>query len=149
MEEDNDLLSNPNLYGHGCVLSAHGRGFEPKLFLDQTILPPDVFAGFGKLGFPEQFKEQVIEKEGPDGAALFEAKILALKLSNSGVNRVQHKDAIAFLSRYRDEILRLAQFPHVEQVNLRCIAAHGESFEERHPDELVALAAACGLTSLM
>ena len=149
MEEDDNLMENPKLYGHGCVLSAHGRGFEPKSFLSRTILPPDVILGFGKLGLPEELKKQVIKKEGAEGAMLFEARILALKLSESGVQAVQHEEAIAFLSRFRDEILRLSRFPNVEQVNLRFAAAAGEPVVERPPDKLLELGAECGLTALM
>jgi hypothetical protein len=149
MREDADLMNNPNLYGHGCPLSAQGRGFEPELFLEETILPPETITGFGKLGLPEGLKKKVAEKDGIEAAALFEAKILALRASSSGVYAVQFEEAIEFLRRYRDEILRLSQFQNVERVNLRCVPANGESFVESSPDELMELALACGPTSLM
>jgi hypothetical protein len=147
--QESDLLNNPALYGHGCVLSAFGNGFDAELFLSQTVFPPEVVLAYGKLGFPEQFKQQVIETEGAELAGLFEATILVLKLSQSGVNAVQYEEAAAFLEQYRGEILRLSRFPKVEQVNLRCAAANSESAEAPHPDKLLELAAECGLTGLM
>ena len=148
--EETDLMINPNLFGHGCVLAALGRGFEPKLFLARSIFPPAAVLGFGKMGLPAELRNKSAEKLGEEAvAAFFDAKYLALEISKSGVNAVQHKAAVEFLSRYREEILRLSQFAGVEQVNLRCVAAPGEPFESHLPDALIELGAACGLTMLM
>jgi hypothetical protein len=146
--EDDNLINNPNLYGAGCLLSAHGRGFEPALFLQDAALPSESVIAYGKLGFPEEFRNQAAAKGGEDSAAFFDAKILALKLSASGVHLEQQRAAIDFLRRYGDEISRLSQFPGVEQVNLRFVA-EGEDFSESYPDELFILAGECGLTSIM
>ncbi len=146
--EDNNLISNPNFCGHGCSLSAHGIDFEPELFLSQTTLAPDVILAYGKLGMPEELRSKVAEKDF-EGTVLFDATVLIINISDSGVNKIQYTEAILFLKQYRDEVLRLSNFPNVEQVNLSCIAANGEICEESYPDELLELAGECGLTCLM
>ena len=146
--EEIDLMSKPKLFGHGCILSALGAGFEPRLFLERSIFPPEIVLGCGKMGMPGSLRSETAEKVGEEAAAFFDAKYLALKVSDSGDNAIQYAAAIEFLKRYREEILRLSRFPNVEQVNLRCAAA-GAAFARSLPAELVELAAACGLTTIM
>ena len=147
MEESN-LMNNPKLYGPCCALSAHGIGFDAELFLSRTTFAADLILGYGKLGMPEQLKIQIAEKEGEEAARLFDATILVLRVSSSGISKIQHDEAIQFLTKYGDEVLRLSKFPNVEQLNLRSTLTQGESFEP-HPEDLVQLAVKCGITSLM
>ena len=148
--EEIDLMNNPKLFGHGCVLSAFGRGFEPNLFLRQTTFPPAAVLGFGNIGLPAEIIRQTSEKLGDETAAeLVDVKYLALEISRSSDGEAQHAAAVEFLSRYCEEILRLSQFPNVEQVNLRCTLPQGESVEDHQYDELLELGDVCGLTGLM
>jgi hypothetical protein len=148
--EETDLMNNPKLFGHGCVLSAFGKGFEPKLFLEQTTFPPAVIAGFGGIGMPAEAIRQAAEKLDKETVAqFFEAKYLALKISGSESGAAQHAAAAEFLRRHRAEVLRLSQFPNVEQVNLRCALPPGAALDNRQYEELIELAETCGLTGIM
>jgi hypothetical protein len=144
--EDNCLMNNPNIYGYGCSISANGIGFEPELFLSQTIFPPDVITAYGKLGMPEGLKGKVGEEDLLLYETLYKSTFLILKVSKSGINAIQHKEAILFLKQYRNEISRLSKFPRIEQINLRCVVADGELYEEEHPYELLILARDCGIS---
>lgn len=149
--EETDLMNNPNLFGHGCILSAFGKGFEPKLFLQRTTFPLDAVSGFGNIGLPAEIISRTAEKLGAETAAeLVGVKYLALEISKSGTLAVHHAAASEFLRRHREEILRLSQFSNVEQVNLRCVPAReGESLADYQYDELLELAEMCGLTGVM
>ncbi len=137
--------NNPNLFGHGCVLSAYGIGFEPTLFLSEMSFDPELILYKGKMGF--RTFEWVGEVR-PRTKEIFEYTHLILNVSKSGVNATQHTEAILFLKQYQNEILRLSKFPNVEHLGLHCRLTKGESFED-YPDKLIDLADDCGITHLM
>ncbi len=137
--------NNPNLFGHGCVLSAYGIGFEPTLFLSEMSFDPELILYKGKMGF--RTFEWVGEVR-PRTKEIFEYTHLILNVSKSGVSATQHTEAILFLKQYQSEILRLSKFPNVEHLGLHCRLTKGESFED-YPDKLIDLAKDCGLTHLM
>jgi hypothetical protein len=137
--------NNPNLFGHGCVLSAYGIGFEPTSFLSETSFDPELILYKGKMGF------RTFEWVGdvrPRTKEIFEYTHLILNVSKSGVNPTQHTEAMLFLKQYEIEILRLSKFPNVEHLALHCGLTKGESFED-YPDKLIDLADDCGITHLM
>ena len=146
--DGNDFFNNPKLFGPKCVINALGVEFDPEAFLSQTSFDPEVILWFGKMGMPEQVKIDVAEKVEAEAAKLIDARYLVLLVSDSVVHSTQHEQAIRFLRHHRKEIIRLAEFPNVEQVNLRCMPAEGEPIEQ-HPEELLNLAYECGLTFLM
>lgn len=142
-------INTPDIRTYGCALSAIGIGFEPESFLKETIFPPELVIFKGNLGFPKNFKDnRVSESESHSLKMLSEATFLTLKVSESGISATQHKEAILFLEKYRNEVLRLSKFLNVQQINLRCKLDKNEQFEE-YPDELLKLGAACRLSCLM
>ena len=145
MMEEIHWSNNPNLFGHGCVLSAYGIGFEPALFLSETSLDPELILYKGKMGF--RTFEWVGEVR-PRTKEIFEYTHLILNVSKSGVSATQHTEAILFLKQYQNEILRLSKFPNVEHLGLHCRLTKGESFED-YPYKLIHLADDCGITHLM
>ncbi len=145
--QDDSWLYNPNLYGPGCSLQADGIGFEPEVFLQRTTFDPNLILFHGKLGFPEEFKNKVAEVE-PEGSQIFETTFLLLRVSTSESRAIQFKEAVLFLERYRDEILRLSKFSQVENLVLRFMSEDGESFENPS-EEFMNLAFSVGVSAIM
>lgn len=142
--EENSWLRNPDLYSPGCALSAYGIGFEPELFLEKTTFDPKLIVFKGSLGF-KTFKW--VGEVRPRTKVIYEYKRLILKVSKSEASTPQIEEAMLFLKQYRDEILRLSEFPNVEHVLLtRGLAKHEP--REKLSDEFMELAFSVGINVL-
>jgi hypothetical protein len=143
--EENNWLNNPDLYAPGCILSAYGINFEPILFLEKSTFDPKLIIFKGSMGF--RTFEWVGEVR-PRTKVIFEYQHLVLKISKSDARATQTEEAMLFLKQYQNEILRLSEFPNVEQTLLTRALAKGELREEES-DEFMDLASSCGVSFFM
>lgn len=143
---DDNWYNNPNLYERpGCVLQADGTGFEPEAFLRQTTFEPEAILFYGKLGFPNELKIKVAE-EAPEGLTIFETTFLLLELSKTEAKLIQLEDAKRFLEQNRDELLRLRNFPQVENMYLKF--SSNDELSDNVVDEFMGLAGDCGVDGI-
>ncbi len=148
--EKNYWYNNPNLVQRpGCTLQANGMNFDAKLFLIQTTFEQKQIVFAGILELPEEIKRKLAD-DAPEGIEVFETTFLLLSVSESETKITQFEEALIFLRKHRDEILRLSKFPKVEEVLLKfMIVDKGESPIENLPNELEELIDECGISSLM
>ena len=141
--EKGNWLNIRRLYAPGCFLSASGIGFEPEVFLAQTSFYSKRILFKGKMGF------KTFEWVGdvrPRTKQIFEFTHLILLASASNVRSTQIKEAFLFLKRYQDEILRLSDFPNVEELNLEFSPLAVEEKLAEPPEEIISLTKKCGLS---
>jgi hypothetical protein len=145
MEEGNGL-NNRRLYAPGCYLSASGIGFEPEAFLAETVFYPKRILFRGKMGF-RSFGW--VGDSQPRTKQIFEYRHLILLVSNSDVRETQLREALLFVKKYQDEVLRLSNFPNVEQVLLQFSVKREDFAKPKLSDELLDLCYQSGITFLI
>ncbi len=149
MEEDY-WYNNPKLVQRpSCTLQANGINFDAKLFLSQTTFDRQQIIYDGILELPEEIKRKLAD-DAPEGIEVFETTFLLLSVSESERRTMQFEEALIFLRKHREEILRLSKFPKVEEVLLKFMTVDkGESPIENLPKELEKLIDDCDISSLM
>lgn len=120
----------------GCVLRAGGKRFDVDSYLQQSSLLPLAIYHVGEKSFPQS--------RGPSAQSGFNVSVSDAEMSEL---EIQIKDAIAFLNSNRVELIRLRDFPGVENsvldfgVEQIDLPIQGNRF----PSELLRLAGAMNL----
>jgi hypothetical protein len=147
--EEIEWFQNPNLVQRpGCDFQASGAGFAAEEFLENTTFDARQILYRGTLDLPDNIKRKFEESE-PGAAAVFEDTYLLLKVSDSGESETQLADATLFLTKYRDEIRRLSEFPKVEMISLKFTPAEGAPPLETLPDDFWELVSDAAVSTVM
>ena len=110
-------MTDLDKYKVGCTLQAYGRNFDVESFWQQTVFDSEslIFKGsIGSLATPQP----TLSETTPFENEYLETKWLMLLVSRAGHITNQEADAVVFLSKYREEIRRLADEPNVELLKL-------------------------------
>jgi len=123
--------------------------FDAKLFLNQTTFNQKQIVFAGILELPEEIKRKLAD-DAPDGIEVFETTFLLLSVSESETKTTQVEEALIFLRKHREEVLRLSKFPKVEEVLLKFMTVdEGETPIKNLPNELEELVYDCGISGVM
>lgn len=134
-------LYNPNLFYDPknpklqCILQAYGTDFDPDAFLDESNLSQERGIFKGIIGLPDEIREKIksgeladslkqrIKKgELPDdesilsGFDIFETPFLLIIISKATEFNLQVEEAIVFLKRNLDDLMKLRTYPNVESI---------------------------------
>lgn len=149
----NENLYNPKIYeAHGCTLQAYGRNFDPNSFLRESNFIQEEILAKGTIGLPNEVRKKINQGEFPykDVFDIFDTPFLLISLSNESELFFQVEEATLFLKDHLDDLVKLRNYPNVENVLIRfTVKQHKSDESENLPEEFSRLYSKIGIQGLL
>lgn len=131
-----------------CVLKAFGNNFKPTTFVSESTFPPNVVLFKGSPVIPDEIKAEldVINSLCQEVFSEIEKPYLLLRISNSSKLDNQLEDATNFFNTFFDDLIKLKNYPNVENISLEFISEDSSKKNlDNIPKDFFALTSKCGI----